>query len=74
MPNMLIVPLSVFRVTMPPKIFVGDVRCLAVPLNEYARALYGHFRDHFHRVACWRSAIALACCILASRFDPTVGS
>jgi len=33
-----------FGVTMPPKIFVGDVRCLATPPNECAGALYGRFR------------------------------
>jgi len=35
-----------FGVTMPPKIFVGDVRCLATPPppNECPRALYGRFR------------------------------
>jgi len=35
--------------------------------------LYMGALDHFHRVACWRSAIALACCILGSQFKPTVG-
>ena len=29
---------------MPPKIFVGDVRCLDISPNECARALYGRFR------------------------------
>jgi len=59
---------------MSPKIFVGDVRCLAMPPNECTSALHGAL-DHFHQVACWRSAIALACCVLCSRFeiDPTVG-
>jgi len=32
------------EVTMPPKIFVCDVRCLAVSPNECAPALYGRFR------------------------------
>jgi len=38
-----------------------------------ARTLWGA-SDHFHRVACWRSGKSLACCVLRSRFNPTVGS
>jgi len=33
-----------FGVTMPPKIFMGDVCWLAMPPNECARALYRRFR------------------------------
>jgi len=58
---------------MSPK-FVGDVRCLVMPTNECARALYMSALDHFHRVACWRSGIYIACCVLGSQFDPTVAS
>jgi len=52
----------------------GQCICIAMPQNECARALFMGALDHFHRVACSRSAIALGCCVLGSRFDPTVGS
>jgi len=32
-------------VSMSQKIFVGDIHCLAMPPNECAHGLYGHFRQ-----------------------------
>jgi len=32
------------RVTVPLKIFMGYVHCLAMPPNDCVRALYGRFR------------------------------
>jgi len=59
---------------MSPKIFVGDVRCLAMSPNKCARALYGCFKTSSTSCLLTQCDISRLLRFRVARFDPTVGS